>query len=156
MQAFYIDALTEVDIDAILAIEKRSFNLVWQKSSFLKELTNENAYAYLVKGKDNNNTILIVAYVCFRLNTNGLHILKIAVTPEWRCRGVASWLLSNCLTMARKKGAEVALLEVRTSNKPALSFYHKLGFHLIRRRTSYYSDTGEDALVLIKNLKEAL
>ena len=50
MQAFYIDALTEVDIDAILAIEKRSFNLVWKRSSFLDELANTNAYAYIVKG----------------------------------------------------------------------------------------------------------
>ena len=156
MQAFYIDAFTEVDIDAILAIEKRSFSLVWTRSSFLEELINENAYAYLVKGKDENNAVSIVAYVCFRLITKELHILKIAVTPEWRCRGVASWLLSHCLTLARKKDADVALLEVRTSNKPALSFYHKLGFQLIGRRTNYYSDTGEDALVLIKNLKEAL
>jgi ribosomal-protein-alanine N-acetyltransferase len=155
LQAFYIAALTEGDIDAILAIEKQSFNLVWKRSSFLEELADTNAYGYIVKGKGCNNVEQVVAYVCFRLITNELHILKIAVTPECRCRGLASWLLTHCISMACNKGAEAALLEVRISNKPALSFYHKLGFHLIGKRANYYSDTREDALVLIKKLKEA-
>ena len=156
MEAFYIAALTEGDIDAILAIEKQSFNLVWQRSSFLEELSSTNAYGYIVKGKGCNYAEQVVAYVCFRLITNELHILKIAVTPECRCRGLASRLLTHCFAVARKKGVEVALLEVRISNKPALSFYHKLGFHRIGKRANYYSDTREDAVVLIKKLKEAI
>jgi len=38
----------------------------------------------------------------------------------------------------------------------AISLYRKQGFREIGRRPNYYTDTREDALVLLKNLKEDL
>jgi ribosomal-protein-alanine N-acetyltransferase len=85
-----------------------------------------------------------------------MHLLRIAVAPQWRRRGVASKLLDTCFSLAHKNGAESAILEVRPSNKPAISLYHKLGFHLVERRKNYYTETREDALIFKKKVKETL
>ena len=52
------------------------------------------------------------------------------------------------MTQARESGAQVAWLEVRPSNHPALNLYQSLGFKEVGRRPRYYDDTQEDALLL--------
>ncbi len=102
------------------------------------------------------NTVDIIAYICFRMIADEMHILKIAVAPEWRHQGIALWLLEKSLENAVKKGAEVTYLEVRPSNNPAIGLYNKAGFRVVGKRPNYYSETREDALVMIKYLKEGI
>ena len=45
-------------------------------------------------------------------------------------------------------GAQVATLEVRLSNLPARNLYQRFGFRPVGVRPRYYSDDGEDALVM--------
>jgi ribosomal-protein-alanine N-acetyltransferase len=40
------------------------------------------------------------------------------------------------------------VLEVRPSNREAISLYESFGFRVTGRRHGYYYDTGEDALVM--------
>ncbi len=154
MPACYFGAMVETDIDAILAIERQSFQRIWQRSSFLGELACGYAYPYTIRCKEGNNPAQIIAYICFRVITDEMQLLRIAVAPRWRRRGVASKLLDKCFAVALEKGAVSAILEVRPSNKSAISLYHKLGFHLVEKRINYYTETREDALILKKNLKE--
>jgi ribosomal-protein-alanine N-acetyltransferase len=146
--------MVETDIDAILAIERQSFQRTWQRSSFLGELVCDYAYPYTIRCEEGSNPAQIIAYICFRIITDEMHLLKIAVAPQWRRRGVASKLLGKCFALALEKGAGSVILEVRPSNKSAISLYHKLGFHLVEKRKNYYTETKEDALILKKNLKE--
>jgi ribosomal-protein-alanine N-acetyltransferase len=39
-------------------------------------------------------------------------------------------------------------LEVRTSNEHAIKMYEGFGFKVIGRRRGYYTDNGEDAIVM--------
>ncbi|MEA2611822.1 MAG: [ribosomal protein S18]-alanine N-acetyltransferase, partial [Chloroflexota bacterium] len=45
-------------------------------------------------------------------------------------------------------GAHEATLEVRLSNLPARRLYEKFGFRPVGLRPRYYSDNGEDALIM--------
>jgi ribosomal-protein-alanine N-acetyltransferase len=155
--------MTARDIDAVLAIEKTSFIKPWCRTSFLEELSCKNSCNYILfndYGVDNCcKKKQIVAYICFRLIVNEMHILKIAVAQQWRNQGIASRLLDSALGSAVKNKAASALLEVRTSNAPAIMFYTKFGFQRIGRRPNYYSpdhylNNREDALIMMKNLKE--
>ena len=149
-------AITESDIDAILSIESLSFQRPWERRAFLSELGLPGAESLAVRQTDFDGRQRIVAYIFFRWVADEIHILKIAVAPEWRCRGIAAALMEESLVLAETNGCSMAYLEVRPANTAAVMLYHKLGFSVIGKRTNYYSETGEDALVMRKKLREVV
>ena len=52
------------------------------------------------------------------------------------------------MRLARDLGARVMTLEVRLSNRAARGLYGKFGFRPVGVRPRYYSDNGEDALIM--------
>ena len=141
-----------VDLDPILAIEQLSFQWPWSRRSFEGELSCQNAFSYVVKSAQADKGKQIVAYAFLRRVVDELHVLKIAVTPAQRGRGIASWFLNHCFTMGAQLGANSVYLEVRLSNIAAIKLYEKLGFWEIGRRPNYYPDSKEDALVMMKDI----
>lgn len=157
MSRLYFNAISEDDINYILEIEGKSFSRPWSYTSFLNELLCPHAYIFVARHKNINGFKHIIAYLCFRVFENEMHILKIAVENKWRRNGIASRLLDNYLKDVTKRKVQAAFLEVRLTNVPAISFYYKLGFTLVGRRPNYYSNAKgkEDALLMMKDLKEA-
>ena len=157
MNGLQLGTISRADeLAPILAIEQRSFRWPWGRLSFEGELSCRSACNLIVKSSDNGADAQIIAYAFLRLAADELHILKIAVTPAWRRRGIATRLTERCLKMGAERGATSAHLEVRPSNTPAVGLYQKLGFEVIGRRHNYYTDSKEDALVMMKHLKEEL
>ena len=76
------------------------------------------------------------------------HIITFAVHPDWRRQKIGERLLLAFLDLARDRGAHEATLEVRLSNLPARRLYEKFGFRPVGLRPRYYSDNGEDALIM--------
>jgi ribosomal-protein-alanine N-acetyltransferase len=149
-------AITEADIDAILSIESHSFQRPWDRRSFLSELGLSGAESLAVRCSDPGGHPRIAAYIFFRLAADEMHILKIAVAPEWRCRGIATALIQKSLELADNKGCSAAYLEMRPANTAAVKLYRKIGFNVIGMRTNYYPETGEDALVMSKKIREVV
>jgi ribosomal-protein-alanine N-acetyltransferase len=149
-------AITESDIDAILPIESHSFQRPWERQSFLNELGLPGAENLAVRHTNPGGHQHIVAYIFFRLVADEMHILKIAVAPEWRCRGIATVLMNKSLELAVTKGCSSAYLEMRPANDAAVKLYRKLGFRVIGKRKNYYPETGEDALVMCNKLREVV
>ena len=71
-----------------------------------------------------------------------------AVHPDWRRQHIGERLLLAFLDLAAERGAHEATLEVRLSNLPARRLYEKFGFRPVGLRPRYYSDNGEDALIM--------
>ena len=142
-----------VDLDPILAIEQLSFQWPWSRRSFEGELSCQNAFSYVVKSARADKGEQIVAYAFLRRVLDELHVLKIAVTPAQRGRGIANWFLNQCFTMGAQQGANSVYLEVRLSNITAIKLYEKLGFREIGRQSNYYPDSKEDALVMMKDIE---
>ncbi len=145
---------TEADIDAVLPIETASFQRPWHRDAFLDELANREAAGFLLRRPAPHDAGTVAAYICFRLLYDEMHIMRLAVAPRYRGTGIADRMLTDGLERAIAKGATVALLEVRPTNRSALSLYRRFGFRQIGRRRLYYPETGEDALVLMKPLEE--
>lgn len=70
-----------------------------------------------------------------------------------RGRGLGRTMMDSMLHAAAIEGARTVWLEVRPSNLHALSLYRSKGFVETGRRARYYSDTGEDAIVMSLDLK---
>jgi [ribosomal protein S18]-alanine N-acetyltransferase len=82
-----------------------------------------------------------------------VHLTDLGVRRVCRRRGIGRALVCALLDEAREFRARVVLLEVRASNVPALALYASLGFSELDRRPRYYSDTGEDAVVMQLTLR---
>ena len=157
MSSWQLGTINQADeLEPILAIEQRSFRWPWGRLSFEGELSCQNACNYIVKLQTNGAGEQVPAYAFFRLAADELHLLKIAVSPAWRGHGIATRLLERCFAHRAEQGATSVHLEVRPSNTPAIELYEKLGFEVIGRRHKYYTETNEDAVLMMKNLKEEL
>jgi ribosomal-protein-alanine N-acetyltransferase len=154
--------ITAADMDDLLALEHLCFSRPWTATSFLAELLAETAcHLGIEKNTDPaGENFFLTAYLFFRVIADEMQIMKIAVGPAHRGQGIASLLLGAGIQQARQAGAAASFLEVRSSNTAALAFYTGQGFRQIGIRKDYYpgnkSAEKEDALLLMKNLKEGL
>lgn len=90
----------------------------------------------------------IMGYAGMWLLTEEVHITTIAIDPEYQGRGVGELLLLGLIDRAIEIGARWLTLEVRVSNHKAQALYRKYTFKEMGLRRRYYSDNGEDALVM--------
>ena len=74
-------------------------------------------------------------------------IENIAVAGNARRRGTGGQLLGELMERARKEGTTAIFLEVRESNRAARALYQKWGFQEEGRRTTYYREPDEDAIL---------
>ena len=93
---------------------------------------------------------ILGALVFVRVDSWEAHIMRLAVAPDARRRGIATALVSRLLSteeMDMRAGARV-LLDVSDRNEAALSLYTKLGFKSVGvPRKAYYPD-GSNAVVM--------
>lgn len=144
---YMIRRMAETDLDKVMIIEKESFSLPWSRESYLGELKNDFAN-YLVCDDAGD----IAAYGGIWVVFEEAHITNVAVAIQYRGQGVGSDLMRELEKIARAKHATRILLEVRPSNQAALAMYDKLGFVKTGERKAYYTDNGEDALVMTRYL----
>ncbi|MBE6569076.1 MAG: ribosomal-protein-alanine N-acetyltransferase [Ruminococcaceae bacterium] len=135
---------TEADLDAVYAIEQRSFSTPWSRESFASALHAVGTEIWLLT--DEQGTIL--GFGCLMTIAGEGEVLNIAVDPAYRRKGYGEILLSAMLTSAVNRGAEEIFLEVRASNTPARTLYEKYGFAPIGIRKKYYTNPTEDAVCM--------
>jgi ribosomal-protein-alanine N-acetyltransferase len=142
----------EGDIPEILAIEKDSFPSPWSEGMFLNELALPIARLLAARATcDDGGSI--AGYIVYWRVADEMHLQDIAVRREMRRRHIASRLLAEALRREFAKGACRVTLEVRRTNGPAQRLYEKFGFSVQGLRKGYYTDTGEDALIMWAKLE---
>ena len=82
------------------------------------------------------------------LTESEAHITTIAVAAAQRGYGVGELLLNGLIDHAQELRATWLSLEVRVSNNVAQNLYLKYGFRPAGTRARYYTDNGEDALMM--------
>lgn len=151
-----IERMTEHDLLEVVEIEEQSGLSRWGWAAYYAELQGGNRELMLVakpvgaRGLDQHE---IAGYIVARETAGELHVNNIAVRDQYRRRGYGRLLLGRVLDEARRKHATTAFLEVRCGNSAAQSLYEKCGFKPIARRSNYYSDPPEDAVVMSLDLR---
>ncbi len=139
-----IEPMTVADVPDVHRIESASFPVPWPDYAFRQELETNRMAHYLVVRSHSE----MVAYAGLWLMVDEAHITTFAVLPDWRRRGVGGRLMVQLMRLARDLGSRVMTLEVRLSNQPARALYGRFGFRPVGIRPRYYSDNGEDALIM--------
>jgi ribosomal-protein-alanine N-acetyltransferase len=140
-----IRKMQESDLDEVGAIEHDLFTLPWSRASFLFEIADSRtsyAIAAILQSR-------VVGYAVGWFVADELHIGNVAVKRLSQGKGIGRMLLEKMLAEAGTRGTTYATLEVRVSNTRAIGLYRKHGFKGVAIRKRYYSDNGEDALVMM-------
>ncbi len=90
----------------------------------------------------------VVGFAGFWFMADEAHLINVAVREEYRRRGVGELLLISAIDLATELNARLITLEVRASNTAALSLYYKYGFTQVGLRHGYYTDNGEDGMLM--------
>ncbi|HXG26658.1 MAG TPA: ribosomal protein S18-alanine N-acetyltransferase [Candidatus Binatia bacterium] len=142
--AIRIEAMTLDDLPAVHAIERRSFAVPWPDDAYRNEIRTNRLATYVVARAGDE----VVGFGGIWIMVDEAHITTFAVDPRWRRRGVGERMLLTLLDLSVARRAREATLEVRLSNLPARKLYEKYGFRPVGIRPRYYSDNGEDALIM--------
>lgn len=151
-RCFIVEEMTPDDLKEVLEIEQLSFPTPWSKNLFLRELHSDLSTIILFKS-DSCEHPRVLGYICIWVVGEEVHILNLACHPNFRRCGIATSLLEQSLLFSFKKGVRRAFLEVRESNKEALMLYQKHGFKEAGIRKGYYSDTREDAVLMVLEME---
>ncbi len=137
--------MTAACIDAVAAIEAECFSHPWSKKSLEESLEKENSL-FLVAVEDEK----VIGYVGMEVIVDEGYIFNVAVSADYRRRGVGYALVRELVTYSMKNSLCFITLEVRESNSSAISLYSKFGFIKAGERKNYYSDPTEAAVLMTK------
>lgn len=139
----HVSIMDENDIDEVLEISNVSFSSPWSRLSYEQELNNSLA-KYFVAKIDNK----VVGFIGTWIIVDESHITNVAVHPNYRKLGIGSKLIDTMISYCNEKNCTSYTLEVRESNKAAISLYEKHGFIVDGIRKEYYQDNKENALLM--------
>jgi [ribosomal protein S18]-alanine N-acetyltransferase len=91
---------------------------------------------------------LVLGMSGFWLMVGEVHIITIAARSAFRGMGIGEAMLITMIEKAFELDANVVTLEVRVSNTGPQQLYKKYGFITVGTRRKYYTDNGEDALIM--------
>lgn len=142
--------MTSCDLAWVAKVEQESFADPWSRALFESELEErEQNWPRIALCRDERAGYMISWFVA-----DEVHLGNIAVAPEWRGHGIADALLDDLIREGKLRDASYIVLEVRESNEPAIRLYERYGFDVMAVRRGYYQNNGEDALIMIRMLKE--
>lgn len=143
-----IRAASHRDLDQLVEIEEAQFPEPWSRRLLSDELdlTSQRRYTVAVEGRT------VIGVLGLMLIDRDAHINTIATRPGHESRGVARSLLDEAIPVVEAGGYTRITLEVAVGNTRARDLYMKYGFAPLGVRKQYYRVTGEDALVLVRDL----
>ncbi len=160
------------DIDEVRVVERKCFPSPWPKQSFRYELERNRMARYFVLRRKHPEKLIpagapkpgflrrllggassigegsIVGFAGIWMMVDEAHITTLAVLPESQGQGLGELLLVATTELSGVEGVKMMTLEVRESNSVAQRLYEKYGFSRHGVRRHYYSDDGEDAVVM--------
>ncbi len=139
---------TKDDIRGILTAQQKSPEAARWTARDYERLLEDPGGKVLVADLPTMDPPKILGFAAFHRVIDEVELRNMAVDPDHRQQGVARALLETARGRMLTAGAKRVFLEVRPSNKAALSLYYSLGFAINSIRRDYYRDPPEDALVL--------
>lgn len=131
------------DLPQVVAIETANSPTPWTRAMFQSELGRPGTID-LVADRAGD----IIGFMMVSRYADVWHILNISVREAHRGMGVGGRLLEELFERSAGKPHLGFTLEVRVSNVGAIHLYRRKGFMEHGIRPNYYSDNGEDAIIM--------
>jgi ribosomal-protein-alanine N-acetyltransferase len=140
--------MQQQDLAQVLTIERASYDYPWTQKIFEDCLAGD--YQCWVV----DHEAAPKAYLIWSSVLDEAHLLNICVAAELRRYGLGQKLLTELCHQAAARGVLNLFLEVRHSNRAAMTLYQQNGFCEVGIRRRYYPTVKghEDALIMAKML----
>ncbi|MGI8848011.1 MAG: ribosomal protein S18-alanine N-acetyltransferase [Candidatus Dormibacteria bacterium] len=139
-----IEHMRHSDIPVVQHIEREIFISPWPKNAYAAELS-QNRQAHYIVLRDGEE---LIGYAGLWKVVHEAHITTIGVRPHSQRQGYGTVLFAALLQRSYELGARWITLEVRATNALAIRLYERFGFRAIGQRRGYYTDNGEDAVIM--------
>ena len=164
---YTIRDIEDSDIENIAAMHKENFTDCWTADMIKGSFYSDGFYGGLIEEpavmeqkdgtcaaetapKTENTANKIVCTVMFSSVLGEAELLSVVTEKSSRRKGLGEILLKRYFSKLKSNGERTIFLEVRESNKAAISLYDKLGFVKISERKKYYGE--ETAVIMRKEL----
>ncbi len=128
-----IRKMSPKDLEGVYEVDRAAFAPLWQNSlEAIKKAFAQSGYATLIERQEK-----IVAYQISTHSSQGLHLARLATSPELQGRGLASVLVKDVQRQARRNQDRLTV-NTQDINTPSLELYRKLGFKLTGDRFPVY------------------
>lgn len=131
MSKYTIRSMVVNDISEVMAIERQVEFHPWSERQFQESLEAGQRCTVMVEdGK-------VIGFCILQPVLDEANLLLMAIDPQYQGQGKGFTLLTESVELLGDSCVMV-FLEVRTSNRPAISLYEKIGFHQTGIRKNYY------------------
>ena len=158
-QQLVLELMREADVTTVQEIEREIFATPWPRNAYYRELASRSSAHYVVLRVEGpvdapapfrapEMDPSIAGYGGMWRMYDEAHVTTIGVRRDLQHRGYGRIVFAGLVQAGYDMGAKWVTLEVRTSNDHAMQMYEGFGFKVIGRRKGYYTDNGEDAIVM--------
>ena len=132
------------DLEVVLAIDEEVYPKAWSPAFFRRQLASPGTRVNRVAEVDGR----VVGHAGLMMVDHQGHVTTLAVHPAVQGSGIGTRLMADLCWVAVERRLTNMTLEVRVSNLRARELYRRFGFAPTGAQSGYYTDTGEDALVM--------
>ncbi len=119
--------MTPRDVDELMQIEYSSFEDVWPADEFKRLLAKKPCVGFVAYQDAGGPRSKIVGYMMYQMSKGGFELLKLAVHPDHRQRGVGKALADKPFHKLRTSYRSRVEVVVREKNVPAQKFFRTVG-----------------------------
>lgn len=140
-----IRGMLQSDVRAVARHERQLFTDPWPEQIFREDIDSPFSYPFVAEVDGE-----IAGYAILWVGVDEGHLTNIAVAQKFQRKSVAKRLLTYILRLAASLELAQIILEVRPTNRPAITLYESYGFERLAVRKDYYKNPVEDCLVMRK------
>lgn len=145
---YNIKTVSPCNTDILSAIESAE-SIIFGDPWSLRSLTDacaDDTYSIIIAEANGK----LAGYLISSHVADESELLRIAVLPEHRRRGIAKLLATHYTGKSCRHGITRFFLEVRRSNSAAQALYESLGYRHCGVRKAYYARPVEDAILMMR------
>lgn len=141
----HVRAAKTEDITFMMALAAESPEAAhWTESAYQQIFSSTTPRRHCVVAEQG---LVGIGFIVAREGGQEWEIENVVIAKNSRRQGVGAKLVREILALALASGAADIFLEVRESNQAARRLYVACGFQMTGRRSKYYSDPAEDAVL---------
>lgn len=150
--AYVLREFRPTDLSRLWEIDQKCFppGISYSEPELLYYIKRPSAFTLVAEGRGKGDP-LVVGFIVAEIGKQMGHIITIDVLEQARRGGLGSQLMGAAEDRLRAAGCKGVYLETAVDNAPALAFYKRHQYFLVKTVPRYYQ-TGVDAFVLKKDL----